>query len=130
MNLAEKIVQDGPYKVDDQLPWWIINNAPSAQMLNELRETLIKFFRQEQQIASLSAELKDYEQLIEMQFKVSRQADKLWQAEDPENRANVWPGLEKLLNWLMDRINQESRKVSAAANEHCGCLGAYPEKVT
>lgn len=56
---------------------------------------------------SAQAQLKEYEQLFDLQWSRSQQAIALWQAESPAERANTWPDLGKLLEWLIERGNSE-----------------------
>lgn len=42
--------------------------------------------------------------LFDAQWARSREADEMWRAEKPEERALVWPDLGVLLAWLMDRV--------------------------
>lgn len=58
----------------------------------------------ERERAELPAEVAEVRALFDLQWTRSRQADAMWQAEDPENRANTWPDLGALLTWLMAKI--------------------------
>lgn len=70
----------------------------------------------ERERAELLAEVAELRALFDLQWTRSRQADAMWQAEDPEKRANVWPDLGALLTWLMARI----RTLEAAADQAYG----------
>jgi hypothetical protein len=62
------------------------------------------------EVARLQAKLKDYEQLFDLQWSRSQQADALWRAEAPADRANVMPDLGDLLEWLIERGDSSARR--------------------
>jgi hypothetical protein len=59
----------------------------------------------------------EYEQLFELQWNRSVEADALWRAEDPEARANIRPDLGVLLTWLMERANPKADAVKLKATQ-------------
>lgn len=54
-------------------------------------------------IAELEAEVHDLRLIFDLGWTRTRQADRAWQAEAPEERANVWPDLGVLITWLMTK---------------------------
>lgn len=78
----------------------------------------------------LRDQLTGYEQLFELQWRRSVEADALWRAEDPEARANVSPDLGALLTWLMARAATAEQLVIPKPIVPYGPDGIPPEIAT
>lgn len=68
----------------------------------------------------------ELEQLFDLQWKRSTEAQARWRAEDPEARARVGPDLGRLLAWLMQQADDgaaEAERYRAALTEIRNALG-------
>jgi len=79
-------------------------------------------------VDALKAALDERDALFDLQWRRSREADKLWQAAHPD-RADVWPDLGELLGWLMSRmVTDELREAAKEAADTLAQLAVGVEK--
>lgn len=54
-----------------------------------------------EEVSTLRTRVTDLDEVFALGYTRTTDAIKLWQAEDPETRRNVWPDLGHLIEWLL-----------------------------